>query len=97
MLKRCGYGKAVDWYLLGVVMYEFLVGIPPYYASNRLLFFVCCFFYFILFCIIVFFWGVEGVCIIVLFYVYCILFFLKGRIIPKYRKRMLEITLLFVK
>jgi protein-serine/threonine kinase len=35
MLKRCGHGKAVDWYLLGVVMYEFLVGIPPFYANNR--------------------------------------------------------------
>ena len=43
MLKRCGHGKAVDWYLLGVVMYELLVGIPPYYANNRhdnLLFFL---------------------------------------------------------
>ena len=39
MLKRCGHGKAVDWYLLGVVMYELLVGIPPYYANNRLFFF----------------------------------------------------------
>lgn len=35
MLKRCGHGKAVDWYLLGVVMYELLAGIPPYYANNR--------------------------------------------------------------
>lgn len=35
MLKRCGHGKAVDWYLLGVVMYELLVGIPPYYANNK--------------------------------------------------------------
>ncbi|CAD8139887.1 unnamed protein product [Paramecium octaurelia] len=35
MLKRCGHGKAVDWYLLGVVMYELLVGLPPYYANNR--------------------------------------------------------------
>ena len=35
MLKRAGHGKAVDWYLLGVVMYELLVGIPPYYASNK--------------------------------------------------------------
>ena len=35
MLKRSGHGKAVDWYLLGVVMYELLVGIPPYYANNR--------------------------------------------------------------
>lgn len=37
MLKRCGHGKAVDWYLLGVVMYELLVGVPPYYATNRFL------------------------------------------------------------
>ena len=35
MLKRVGHGKAVDWYLLGVVFYEMLVGMPPYYASNR--------------------------------------------------------------
>ncbi|KAM3140367.1 hypothetical protein pb186bvf_007527 [Paramecium bursaria] len=35
MLKRCGHGKAVDWYLLGVVMYEMLVGQPPYYANDR--------------------------------------------------------------
>lgn len=35
MLKRTGHGKAVDWYLLGVVMYEMLVGIPPYYANNK--------------------------------------------------------------
>lgn len=35
MLKRCGHGKAVDWYLLGVVMYELIVGLPPYYANNR--------------------------------------------------------------
>ncbi|CAK83232.1 unnamed protein product (macronuclear) [Paramecium tetraurelia] len=35
MLKRSGHGKAVDWYLLGVVMYELLVGLPPYYANNR--------------------------------------------------------------
>ena len=35
MLKRGGHGKAVDWYLLGVVMYEFLVGVPPYYAVNK--------------------------------------------------------------
>ena len=35
MLKRQGHGKAVDWYLLGVVMYEMLVGIPPYYANSR--------------------------------------------------------------
>lgn len=35
MLKRCGHGKAVDWYLFGVLMYELIVGLPPYYANNR--------------------------------------------------------------
>jgi len=35
MLKREGHGKAVDWYLLGVVLYEMLVGIPPYYAHSK--------------------------------------------------------------
>ncbi|CAK90218.1 unnamed protein product (macronuclear) [Paramecium tetraurelia] len=35
MLKRKGHGKAVDWYLLGVVMYELLVGVPPYYDNEK--------------------------------------------------------------
>ena len=35
MLKKSGHGKAVDWYLLGVIMYEMLVGQPPYYASTK--------------------------------------------------------------
>ena len=35
MIKQNGHGKAVDWYLLGVVFYEMLVGIPPYYASTK--------------------------------------------------------------
>ena len=35
MLKRCGHGKAVDWYLLGVLFYELLVGVPPYYTDNQ--------------------------------------------------------------
>ena len=37
MLKRTGHGKAVDWYLLGVLFYEMLVGIPPYFANNKYL------------------------------------------------------------
>lgn len=35
MLKKSGHGKSVDWYLLGVVMYELLCGLPPYYANDR--------------------------------------------------------------
>lgn len=35
MLKRSGHGKAVDWYLLGVLIYEMLVGNPPFFSRNR--------------------------------------------------------------
>jgi len=35
MIKRTGHGKSVDWYLLGVLLYEMLVGIPPYFNNNR--------------------------------------------------------------
>ena len=35
MVKKVGHGKAVDWYLLGVLLYEMLVGIPPYYDNDR--------------------------------------------------------------
>ena len=35
MLKREGHGKSVDWYLLGVFLYEMLFGIPPYYDQDR--------------------------------------------------------------
>jgi len=35
MLKRSGHGKSVDWYLLGVLLYEMLVGIPPYFTNNK--------------------------------------------------------------
>lgn len=29
-----GYNFAVDWWALGVIAYEFLVGIPPFHADN---------------------------------------------------------------
>lgn len=35
ILKRAGHGKAVDWYLLGVLLYEMIVGSPPFYSNNR--------------------------------------------------------------
>ena len=33
MLKRSGHSRSVDWYLFGVLIYEMLVGSPPYYSS----------------------------------------------------------------
>lgn len=35
MLKRCGHGKSVDWYLLGVLFYEMLIGMPPYFSTDK--------------------------------------------------------------
>ena len=35
MLKKQGHGKAVDWYLLGVLFYEMLVGIPPFFTEQK--------------------------------------------------------------
>ena len=39
MLRRSGHGRSVDWYLLGVLLYEMLVGIPPYFNRNK---YACC-------------------------------------------------------
>lgn len=35
ILCQKGHNRTVDWYLLGVLLYEFLVGVPPYYSKNR--------------------------------------------------------------
>ena len=35
MLKKQGHGKAVDWYLLGVLFYEMLVGITPFFTLKK--------------------------------------------------------------
>ena len=35
MLTRQGHGKSVDWYLLGVLTYEMLVGKTPYFSSDK--------------------------------------------------------------
>ena len=35
MLKKQEYGKAVDWYLLGVLFYEMLVGVTPYFNGKK--------------------------------------------------------------
>jgi len=35
MLERKGHSFALDWYMLGVVVYELLDGYPPYYDKDR--------------------------------------------------------------
>ena len=35
ILKKQGHSKSIDWYLTGVLLYELIVGIPPYYHNNR--------------------------------------------------------------
>lgn len=35
MLTRNGYGKGVDWWSLGALCYEMLVGKPPFTAKSQ--------------------------------------------------------------
>ena len=35
VLKRQKYGKAVDWWSLGTLLYEMISGLPPFYDRNR--------------------------------------------------------------
>lgn len=35
ILNKQGHNRMADWYVLGVVAYEFLVGIPAYYCNDR--------------------------------------------------------------
>jgi len=35
MIKKDGHSKTIDWYLLGVVLYELLEGLPPFYSEEK--------------------------------------------------------------
>jgi serine/threonine protein kinase len=34
VLMRKPHGKSLDWYLLGALLYELIVGVPPYFNLN---------------------------------------------------------------
>jgi len=34
VIRNTGHGMAVDWWALGILLYEFLVGQPPFWDSN---------------------------------------------------------------
>jgi serine/threonine protein kinase len=34
ILKGQGHGKGVDWWSLGILLYEMVVGLPPFYSEN---------------------------------------------------------------
>jgi len=35
VLRREGHGRAVDWWSLGALLYEMIIGLPPFYSRNR--------------------------------------------------------------
>ena len=35
MINNRGHGKQIDWYLFGIVLYELLVGITPFYSDDQ--------------------------------------------------------------
>jgi len=34
VLEGKGYGKAVDWWSFGTLMFEMLTGLPPFYSED---------------------------------------------------------------
>mmetsp|Transcript_2155 Transcript_2155/g.3225 ORF Transcript_2155/g.3225 Transcript_2155/m.3225 type:complete len:81 (+) Transcript_2155:1949-2191(+) len=35
MLKNLTHGKSIDWYGVGTMLYEFIIGCPPYFALDQ--------------------------------------------------------------
>ena len=35
MVKKKGHNAVLDWYLVGVLMFEMLEGLPPFYCNDK--------------------------------------------------------------
>lgn len=35
IVMKLHYGKSVDWWTLGSIIFEMLVGVPPFFTENR--------------------------------------------------------------
>ena len=35
MLENKPHGKSIDWYGIGTILYEFLIGVPPYFTPDQ--------------------------------------------------------------
>jgi serine/threonine protein kinase len=35
MYQQSGHTRSIDWYMLGALIYEMLVGIPPYFNKDK--------------------------------------------------------------
>lgn len=35
ILIKKGYGKSIDWWTLGSILYEMVVGFPPFYSETK--------------------------------------------------------------
>lgn len=35
MLNKSGHTRSIDWYMLGALIYEMLVGVPPYFDTDK--------------------------------------------------------------
>lgn len=35
MIQQSGHDKGVDWWALGIIIYEMLIGVTPFFNKNR--------------------------------------------------------------